>query len=97
MKRLVVGLFLTAACAQQSPSPPVAAAPPPVAAAPPPVAAAPPPVAAAPPPPPLPPPPPSLASFNGRYAGTATLGASGANSAAARPLLVHGLDDADVD
>jgi hypothetical protein len=67
MKRLVVlGLLLViAACAQQSP-PPAASAPPP-------------PVAAAPSPPP-PPPPPTLASFNGRYTGMMTVGASGAET-----------------
>jgi len=70
MKRLVVlGLYLVAvACAPQSPPPVAAASPPPVAAAPP-------------PPPPAPaPPPPTLASFNGLYAGAATVGVSGAET-----------------
>ena len=69
MKRLVVlGIFLFAvACAQQEPPPPAAAAPPP-------------PVAAAPPAPVAPPPPPTLASFDGHYAGTATLGVSGSET-----------------
>lgn len=68
MKRLVVlGLLLVVvACAPASP-PPAAPAPPP-------------PVAAAPPPPPPPPPPPTMASFNGRYAGQATVGVSGAET-----------------
>jgi hypothetical protein len=67
MKRLVVlGLLLViAACAQQSPPPAASAPPPPVAAAPPP------------PPPAAPASPPTLASFNGRYAGMATLGVAG--------------------
>jgi hypothetical protein len=67
MKRLVViGLFLLAvACAPQSPPPAAPAAPPPVAAA---------------PPPPPPPPPPTLASLNGRYTGTMTVGVSGAET-----------------
>ena len=70
MKRLVaLGLFLlVAACAQQQAPPPAAAPPPP-------------PVAAAPPPPPPPPPPPTLASFDGRFAGQAVVGASGAETA----------------
>lgn len=69
MKRLVVlGLVLVvAACAESTPPP--AAAPPP-----------PPPVAAAPSPPPAPPAP-TLASFNGRYAGQAVVGVSGAETA----------------
>jgi hypothetical protein len=69
MKRLVVlGIFLIAvACSQEAPPPPAATAPPP-------------PVAAAPPPAP-PPPPPTLASFDGHFAGTATLGVSGVSSA----------------
>jgi hypothetical protein len=68
MKRLVVlSLFFVAvACAPQSP-PPVASAPPPA-------------VAAAPPPPPPAPPPPTLASFDGHYAGMATVGVSGVSS-----------------
>jgi hypothetical protein len=67
MKRIVLfGLLLmVAACAQQEP-PPAAAPPPPVAAAPPPPSAA---------------PPPTLASFNGRYAGQAVVGVSGAETA----------------
>jgi hypothetical protein len=78
MKRLVaLGLVLVAgACAQQQAPPP--AAPPP-----------PPPVSAAPPPPP-PAPAPTLASFDGRYAGNATVEASGVETAGTtNPLCVE--------
>jgi hypothetical protein len=81
MKRLLVlGLLLAVvACAQQEAPPPAAAPPPP-------------PVAAAPPPPAPPPPPPmTLASFDGRYAGTATVEASGVQTqSTTNPLCVEG-------
>jgi hypothetical protein len=77
MKRLVVFglLFAVAACAPQAP-PPAPPAPPP------------PPAAAVPPPPP---PPPPLASYNGRYSGTATLGVSGVETTGTtNPICVIG-------
>jgi hypothetical protein len=74
MKRLVLFgvVLLVAACAQQAPPP---AAPPP-----------PPQAAAAPPPPPPPPPPVTLASFDGRWSGQATVGPSGVSSVRTNPI-----------